>query len=77
MPSISSANMDENYAKFKEDGFIYPLQVFEDNLFNEKGYFKKYKEFRQSCENQLISPLIHNNPRNTKIISKSSIIVRS
>ena len=38
--------------KFKHDGVLYPLQVFEANNFIDKNYATKYKEFRKKCQNQ-------------------------
>ena len=48
--SPSSVPLNQIREKFTKDGFVFPLQIFPDNSFHEKGYADKYKEFRKKCE---------------------------
>ena len=49
-PHVSPVESEGIRKKFVRDGFVYPLQVFDNNLFLEKGYLEKYQEFRKKCE---------------------------
>ena len=59
MVSLSSSSVPLNQIReqFTKDGFVFPLQIFPDNLFIEKGYADKYKEFRKKCEVQRLIPI--------------------
>ena len=60
-PQVFPVGSDEIHKKFVRDGFVYPLQVFAKNLFFEKGYVEKYREFRKKCEIQRTTPSIPGN----------------
>ena len=37
-------------SKYLKDGVVFPLKVFNDNLFTTSECVKKYQEFRKNCE---------------------------
>ena len=59
MVSLSPSSVPLNHIreKFTKDGFVFPLQIFSDNSFLEKGYANKYKEFRKKCEMERLIPI--------------------
>ena len=55
--SPSSVPLNQVREKFTKDGFVFPLQIFPDNSFLEKGYADKYKDFRKKCEVERLIPI--------------------
>ena len=55
--SPSSVPLNQIRENFTKDGFVFPLQIFPDNSFLEKGYAEKYKEFRKKCEVERLIPI--------------------
>ena len=55
--SPSSVPLNQVREKFTKDGFVFPLQMFPDNSFLEKGYADKYKDFRKKCEVERLIPI--------------------
>ena len=37
-------------SKYLKDGVVFPLKVFNDNLFTKSKCVEKYQEFRKNCE---------------------------
>ena len=46
-PQVFPIESEEIHKRFVRDGFVYPLQVFAQNMFFEKGYLEKYTAFRK------------------------------
>ena len=55
--SPSSVPLNQVREKFTKDGFVFPLQIFPDSSFLEKGYADKYKDFRKKCEVERLIPI--------------------
>ena len=47
--------------KYLKDGVIFPLKVFDGNMFDELKCIAKYQEFRKNCEVSRTVPNIEGN----------------
>ena len=47
--------------KYLKDGVVFPLKVFDDNIFEELKCIDKYQEFRKNCEISRTVPNIEGN----------------
>ena len=47
--------------KYVKDGVVFPLKVFDDNMFEELKCNDKYQEFRKNCEVSRTVPNIEGN----------------
>ena len=56
-PQVFPIGSEEIHKRFVRDGFVYPLQVFAQNMFFEKGYLEKYTAFRKKCEIQSLGTI--------------------
>ena len=58
---ISSSTKEDTRNKYLKDGVIFPLKVFDGNMFNELKCIDKYQEFRKNCEVSRTVPNIEGN----------------
>ena len=72
---ISPVSVEDIHSRFVRNGFVYPLQVFDDNFFIEQGYIERYKEFRKKCEVKRPTPAIGENRCKALKLSRRSIII--
>ena len=63
-------------AKYLKDGVVFPIKVFDDNLFTNLKCVEKYQEFRKNCEINRTVPDIDDNKCNRSQIA-SFILIRS
>ena len=60
--AIMSFTQDDIHSRYWKDGVVFPLKVFEDDLFDKLKYIAKYQEFRKNCEVHRTVPIIEGNP---------------
>ena len=52
---LTPVGLNEIRQRLTDDGVVYPLQVFDDNVFMENGYAEKYKTFRREIHKRTLS----------------------
>ena len=68
--SLTPVSLNDIWQRFTNDGFVCPLQVFDDNVFQENKYVEKYEEFRKQCKIQRKVPLLINNTQCKKTVTR-------